>query len=157
MRDSAYVRGITTPPARSLCMDRVLLLLSAWIEYCYFGQPVLHLGDGVIHSCTCVQQGDPLGPLGFALTLHPVIEQIKAEALSLNMNAWYLDDGTLMGPPDAHQQHCRLWREMVPPLASISTMPSPSCLSPGNAMPLNPLYLLISPSGRTVFAFSAAP
>lgn len=74
--------------------------LSAWIEYCYSGQPLLHFGDDVIYSCTGVQQGDPLGPLGFALTLHPVIKQIKAEAPSLIMNAWYLDDGTLMGQPD---------------------------------------------------------
>ena len=30
--------------------------LSAWMESCYSSQPILH--------------GDPLGPLGFALTLH---------------------------------------------------------------------------------------
>ena len=75
--------------------------LSAWIEYCYSGQPLLHLGKDVIHSCSGVQQGDPLGPLGFALTLHPIIERIKAEVQSTTMNAWYLDDGTIMGPPDA--------------------------------------------------------
>ena len=75
--------------------------LSAWIEYCYSGQPLLHLGKDVIHSCSGVQQGDPLGPLGFALTLHPIIERIKADVQSTTMNAWYLDDGTIMGPPDA--------------------------------------------------------
>ena len=42
--------------------------------------------------------GDPLGPLGFALTLHPVAECIKAEVPGLALNAWFLDDGTLAGP-----------------------------------------------------------
>ena len=46
-----------------------------------------------------MQQGDPLGPLGFALTLHPIVERIKAEAPTLALNAWYLDDGTLVGHP----------------------------------------------------------
>ena len=74
--------------------------LSAWMESCYAGQPFLLLGTDSIRSCCGVQQGDPLGPLGFALTLHPLIEKIKAEVPSLSLNAWYLDDGTLMGSPE---------------------------------------------------------
>ena len=74
--------------------------LSAWLESCYSCHPLLHLGKDVIHSCCGVQQGDPLGPLGFSLTLHPIVERIKAEVPSLALNAWYLDDGTLMGPPE---------------------------------------------------------
>ena len=46
-----------------------------------------------------VQQGDPLGPLCFALTLHPLIEQIQSSVPDLRLNAWYLDDGCLCGPP----------------------------------------------------------
>ena len=74
--------------------------LSAWMESCYSCQPFLHLGKDTIHSCCGVQQGDPLGPLGFALTLHPIVERIKAEVrYTLALNAWYLDDGTLIGSP----------------------------------------------------------
>ena len=69
------------------------------MESCYSSQPILHLGDEIIHSCCGVQQGDLLGPLDFALTLHPLVERIQAEALALALNAWYLDDGTLIGPP----------------------------------------------------------
>ena len=36
-------------------------------------------------------------PLCFALTLHPIVEQIKREVPELLINAWYLDDGTLCG------------------------------------------------------------
>ncbi len=75
--------------------------LSPWIESCYSGQPFLYLGKDTIHSCCGVQQGDPLGPLGFALTLHPIIKRIQTEVPSLTLNAWYLDDGTLSGPPEA--------------------------------------------------------
>ena len=75
--------------------------LSAWMELCYSCHPILRMGNEVIHSCCGVQQGDPLGPLGFSLTLHPIIERIKAEVPSLALNAWYLDDGTLVGPPES--------------------------------------------------------
>ena len=73
--------------------------ISAWMESCYSCQPLL-LGEDSIHSCCGVQQGDPLGPLGFALSLHPLVEHIKAEVPGLALNAWYLDDGTLVGSPE---------------------------------------------------------
>ena len=71
--------------------------LAAWLESCYSSQPLLHLGSDTILSCCGVQQGDPLGPLGFAITLQPIVERIKAEVPGLILNSWYLDDGTLMG------------------------------------------------------------
>ena len=67
-------------------MDGVLLLHptspSPWIEH--------HLQ---------LLWGVPLGPLGFSLALHPIVERITSELLTLGLNAWYLDDGTLMGSP----------------------------------------------------------
>ena len=74
--------------------------LSAWMESCYSCQPILHLGQDTILSCCGIQQGDPLGPLGFALTLHPIFERIREEVPGLALNSWYLDDGTLVGSPD---------------------------------------------------------
>ena len=77
--------------------------ISAWMESYYSCQPLLLLlllGKDSIHSCCGVQQGDPLGPLGFALSLHPLVERIKADAPGLALNAWYLDDGTLVGSPE---------------------------------------------------------
>ena len=70
------------------------------MESCYSCHPLLHLGKDVIHSCCGVQQGDPLGPPGFSLTLRPIVERIKAKVPSLALNAWYLDNGTLVGPPE---------------------------------------------------------
>jgi len=45
---------------------------------------------------TGVQQGDPLGPLLFALILHPLIHQVR-DSYKLLLHAWYLDDGNLVG------------------------------------------------------------
>ena len=67
---------------------------SAWMEFCYLGQPLLHLCGNLIHSCRGVQLEDSLGPLGFALTLYPII---KAIVPGLALNAWHLDDGNLVG------------------------------------------------------------
>jgi hypothetical protein len=51
---------------------------------------------GVFLSAAGVQQGDPLGPLLFAIALHRLVLQIdEIEGLLLNM--WYLDDGMLCG------------------------------------------------------------
>ena len=74
--------------------------ISAWMECSYGVQPLLHLSDHTLYSCCGVQQGDPLGPLGFALALHPIVRRIQHQVPSLLMNSWYLDDGTLCGSLD---------------------------------------------------------
>ena len=77
--------------------------ISAWLEWCYGSQSMLFLGEHTILICCGFQQGDPLCPLGFALTLHPIVERIKREVPGLLLNPWYLDDGTLCGPlPDIY-------------------------------------------------------
>ena len=45
--------------------------LESWIKSCYGGCPILHLGDETILSSCSAQQGDPLGLLGFFLTIQP--------------------------------------------------------------------------------------
>ena len=72
--------------------------LYAWTEWCY-GSPTVLLynhSDIILSSCG-VQQGDPLGPFLFSLVLAPIIEKIQA--LSPDLNLWYLDDGVIVGPP----------------------------------------------------------
>ena len=42
-----------------------------------------------------MQQGDPLGPLLFAIGLHPLIQQVQADGV---IHRWYLDDGVMLAP-----------------------------------------------------------
>jgi len=86
-------------------VDRLALLrevrlrcpsISLWFEFLYGQAARLYLGDGHIMSATRVQQGVPLGPLLFALVLHPLIHQVR-DSCKLLLHAWYLDDGTLVG------------------------------------------------------------
>ena len=54
---------------------------------------------GQISSESGVQQGDPLGPLLFALVLHMLVASLEAddECFDLLLQAWYLDGGALAG------------------------------------------------------------
>jgi hypothetical protein len=51
--------------------------ISLWVEFLYGQASRLYVGDEYIWSTTGVQQGDPLGPLLFALVLHPLVHKIR--------------------------------------------------------------------------------
>ena len=73
--------------------------LLPWATWCYGSQPFLFHSLGILTSESAVQQGDPLGPLFFALVLHRIVSSIDADDDCLNLlyQAWYLDDGVLAG------------------------------------------------------------
>ncbi len=52
--------------------------------------------DRLLSSCEGVQQGDPLGPLLFCLTIHELVSQLKSE-----FTLFYLDDGTVGGDQES--------------------------------------------------------
>ena len=74
--------------------------LSAWVESCYGGQAFLIFGNAVLTGTTGLHQGDPLGPLLFALAIFPLAQLVKSEVPSLLFQLWYLDDETLIGSKD---------------------------------------------------------
>ena len=73
------------------------LLPLAFSAYRY--SSFLFHGGNVISSAEGVQQGDPLGPLLFCLSIHDLIS-----GLSSVFRAFYLDDGTLGGPIEVLQE-----------------------------------------------------
>lgn len=70
--------------------------IAKWVEFCYTHPARLYYGESTLSSAQGVQQGDPLGPLLFALTLHPLVSKIATQC-TLDLHAWYLDDGTIIG------------------------------------------------------------
>lgn len=103
-------------------------------------------GSSVILSTEGCQQGDPLGPLLFALAIQDCIEALTP---SVTWHSWFLDDGTILGSLDELEQawpslqqalqflgcrpnllKCQLWGPgaaaplpATSPLASISRVP----------------------------------
>ena len=66
--------------------------LLPFVHLSYSSSSSLFWSDKIIQSAEGVQQGDPLGPLLFCLTIHPLVSQLKSE-----LCVWYLDDGTIGG------------------------------------------------------------
>ena len=66
--------------------------LYPFIWQLYSAPSELYFGDTILQSATGVQQGDPLGPALFSLSIMSL-----TNSLSSPPNVWYLDDGTLGG------------------------------------------------------------
>nr|GEU29396.1 putative reverse transcriptase domain-containing protein [Tanacetum cinerariifolium] len=70
--------------------------ISCWVEFCYSSPARLYYGEHSLWSCQGVQQDDPLGPILFSLVLHPLVYKNR-DSFDLCLQAWYLDDGTVVG------------------------------------------------------------
>ena len=69
----------------------------AWAQWCYHCEGWLHFGGHSIKSSGGVQQGDPLGPLLFSLSVLELLDNVSSTP-DLNLQIWYLDDRTTIGP-----------------------------------------------------------
>ena len=129
--------------------------LSAWFESCYGSAPIFYYKDRSLASCSGVQQGDPLSPLGFALTLQPLIELLSSSVPSLRLNLWYLDDSIISGDLNSLHQAMNLI-ESSGPSRGLHLNRSKCLLSlPQDlALPTNPLppEIPTSTSGFTLLA-----
>jgi len=92
-------------------LDRSALLRAAasrapssynYLRFAYGAAAPLYVGGTTIPSLTGTHQGCPLGPLGFALGIQSLVEQIQQHG-GLVWSCWYLDDGILVGSPEKIQ------------------------------------------------------
>ena len=71
--------------------------IAAFTNSCYSQHSQLFYDKFVVSSESGIQQGDPLGPLLFSLTLWPIIEKIQESSPDLQQHSWFLDYGVLVG------------------------------------------------------------
>ncbi|XP_029657541.1 uncharacterized protein LOC115231724 [Octopus sinensis] len=76
------------------CSQRTPEIMSL-AHLAYGSENSLVFDKHIVRSRTGVQQGDPLGPLLFALSIDEVARNVKTP-----LNLWYLDDATIGGPVD---------------------------------------------------------
>ena len=127
--------------------------MAAWIEFSYGSQPIQHFGDFQLLSCTGDQQGDPLCPLCFALTLHPLIEQLFLTSASMHGTLMMVLFAALLTPAWLHL------RSSIPMdlhAVSFSTGASASFLLPAGPMSILCPCWLVFPSHLRASPFSAA-
>ncbi len=72
--------------------------LLPWVFFCYSSCHMLFAGEMVILGKSGVQQGDPLGPLLFAIAIHSLVLDLNQHCPDLVLHSWYLDDGIDIGP-----------------------------------------------------------
>ena len=107
-------------------LDRTTMLQGAvtkalgtynWLAWCYSTpSPLFFQGHELASSTTGVHQGDAMGPLGFAPGLDVALDCCSTEETKIPRCAWYLDDGTLVGPQSALLEYLE---KLVPALAAI--------------------------------------
>ena len=97
-----------------------------------YGQhPYLWHQLGILTSEQGVQQGDPLGPLLYALVLQKVEISISKDSCcaDLLLHRWYLDDGAIAVSVVAVRHVFHILEELGPQLGSTSTIQNVNCLA----------------------------
>ena len=102
----------------------------AWVSTCYSQDSHLLFGSTTLLSQCGFHQGDPLAALLFSLVLQAIINLIQERVPSLKVNAWFLDDGTLVGTIEELKAVVDLVREEGPQRGLILSTAATSAPAP---------------------------
>ena len=94
------------------CVTEDFPEISAWAKWCYSQPAELRFGNRKLLASSGVQQGNPLGPLHFSLVILQFIDAVKLHDL-VELNPWYLDDGTLVGKQSSSSSLLSLFAILV--------------------------------------------
>jgi hypothetical protein len=88
--------------SRNAMLDEVLehfpdLYRFAWFLYGQSSRLFFRNSEDFLYSSMGTQQGCPLGSLLFCLVLRRVTDRISELFPNLSLNAWYIDDGSIIG------------------------------------------------------------
>ncbi len=83
-----YRKSVLEAVAR-LCPETL-----TWVEAAYASHTKLYSPSGSMDIQRGVQQGDPCGPAAFAIPIHDICDALTDQ---VDWQAWYLDDGVLVG------------------------------------------------------------
>ena len=88
--------------------------LEAWFRLTYAEPARLLCNDSPLpfQSTSGVQQGDPLGPALFALSILPLCRKLR-EDFPDTLSVWFLDDGALVGPEESVKKGWQLISSMA--------------------------------------------
>ena len=64
-------------------LRRVAPQLAPWADYCYGVPYRLVLGSHILESARGIQQGDPLGPALFAISIHDRVLRVRDDVRGL--------------------------------------------------------------------------
>jgi hypothetical protein len=104
---------------RSAVLDAVRLVspgLAPWCDFCYTRSSRLLFGAHTLDSERGIQQGDPLGPALFGLSIQGCILRAKSRTCALHPNSldfvvFFLDDGFIAGGSEAVACFCSFLKE----------------------------------------------
>ena len=95
--------------------------LAAWASWCYSVPPRLLYNERVVNSTAGVQQGDNLGPLLFATTIHSLLGELRA-ILGIDLVIGYLDDIVVAGDCEAVLRALLVLQRSIPSLGLTLNM-----------------------------------
>ena len=131
-----------------LAVQELAPALYPFVHSSYSSPSSLFWHDSALQSAEGVQQGDPLGPLLFCVSIHDLCSQLISE-----FNVWHLDDSSVGGTLDdvrhdleivqrfgsklglhlSHQKSEVVWTKFVAVNLTLSAIPGAQVVDPASA------------------------